>query len=319
MRSRTKLMVTAAAVVLTACKRELPHDEPRGEPAPSLTVRGAEAPAATPTVVPASPRQNLALEPAGDWEVATPHAVIYDASSDRYLVAATAAVVAIDPKTDAKPASFVANGKNGVMLRSPRALAVDGKGTLYVTDGDTVHMFDAKSGAPKGNVVMQGATSLEGIAASGDGRVFVADSGLHGPDDKKPASGAVFVIDGGKPKTIAKDSSLGHPTALAFDGDLLRVATWDGSIYVLSEDGKKRDAIDTPRGQLDGLVVIKPFLWISSWKDRAVFRGLPTGNFAAPLPDLDTPGGLGYDQPRERLLVPLVSKNRVQAYGEVKR
>ncbi len=312
-------MLGVAAVAFFSCNRDRPHDEPRGAPAASLTVRGAEAPSPEPTVVPGSREQSLALRPDGSWDVRAPHAVTYDSTNDRYLVAAWDAVVAIDPRSSAPPKPLVANAKNHVLVRAPRALAVDPKGTLYVTDGDTVRMFDAKSGAPKGNVVVYGATALEGIAIAGDGRVFVADSGMTNPDDKKPQTGGVYAISGGKTSQIARDDSLGHPTALAFDGDTLRVATWEGSIYTLSADGKKHDSIATPSAQLDGLVVIEPYLWASSWKEKAVFQGLPTGSFAAPITTVETPGGLGYDQPRERILVPLVSKNRVEAYAEVKR
>ena len=60
-------------------------------------------------------------------------------------------------------------------------------GTLYVADLDTVRMFDAKTGAAKGEVKIPGATFLNDIATDGK-VVYVSDSQSGGTASIRPAT-----------------------------------------------------------------------------------------------------------------------------------
>ena len=50
-------------------------------------------------------------------------------------------------------------------------------GRLYVADLDVVRVFERESGAPLGEVLVPGATFLNGMASSPERRVFVSDMG----------------------------------------------------------------------------------------------------------------------------------------------
>ena len=127
---------------------------------------------------------------------------------------------------------------------------------------------------------------------------------------------AVYAIDKGKLKPIAKSKELGWPNGLlAVDKSVLAVSLSTNELYRLDEKGARQDVTKLPEGGLDGIVAVGDKLLISSWKGSAVYRGkLGSDKFEVVVPNVKGPADIGYDSKRNRLLVPRFVDNAVEVY-----
>jgi glucose/arabinose dehydrogenase len=293
---------------------------PPSEPAPPPAASSA---AATPAPAPAArPEPVLSIKEAG---FATPESVLYDAKNDVYLVTningspsaadnnGFVSRVTPDGKVELK---WIEAGKKGVKLDAPKGSAAVGD-TLYVADITRVRMFDMKSGKPKGEIALPGATFANDVAAGPDGKVYVSDSGIKIDDKGMTAtkSDAVYVIEKGKAKVLAKGEDLGQPNGLWVSGDKVWVVSLgSGELYSLDNAGKKMDAQKLPKGHLDGLIGIGDDFLITSHEAHAIYRGKPGGTFEVAIGDFKAPADIGYDTKRSRVLVPDIQESTVEAY-----
>lgn len=329
------LLVAAPSLLLAACGGEPP---PAPSTPPPTTAAVVAAPAATtpPPAEPAkpAPATEAPAAPKGPPPVfqltgfQTPESVFYDEANDRYLVSNINGKVVeadnngyisvVSPDGKMVTEKWIAGGQNKVTLNAPKGTAIAG-GVLYVADVDTVRMFDAKSGAPKGELKVPGATFLNDVSAAPDGRVYVSDSGLNG-DFGPTGTDAIYAIEKGKLKTVAKDAALGKPNGLLATKDSVWAVTFgSGELYRLDTkaiDGKatKADVVKLPKGQLDGIVMSGDQLFISSWEGSCVFKGKTAGPFEVAFPGLKAPADIGLDKKRSRLLVPRFMENMIEAY-----
>jgi len=254
---------------------------------------------------------------------ATPESVLYDALRDRYLVSningnPTAAdnngyISVLSPNGMVIDARWIHGGKSGVALDAPKGLAISGD-TLFVSDITKVRMFDISTGAPKGDITIAGSTFLNDVAADSAGRVFVTDSGLTA-DFKPSGSDAVWMIEQGKPKSIAKSPTLSGPNGIAVDGSSLIVATFRShDIFRLTLDGQRTDTSAVPTGGLDGLIVANGHVYVSSWEGQAILKGTIGGTFTPVITRIEAPADIGFDSKRNRLLVPRFNANSIEIY-----
>ncbi len=258
----------------------------------------------------------------------TPESVLYDDVNDRYLVSnINGTPFAVDNNGYISALGidgaivnekWIEGGKNKVTLNAPKGSAID-SGVLYVADIDTVRMFDLKTGEPKGNIKIAGASFLNDIAVNPmDNKIYVSDSGIKAGATSPGTSGsdAVYVIEKGKVRPLAKDAKkLGQPNGLALGPTGVWVATLgSGELYRLDDKGQQQNSIKLPMGQLDGLVVYGETLFISSWDANAVYQGKTTGPFTVAFSNVKSPADIGFDSKRSRLLVPLFMENAVEAY-----
>jgi len=309
----------AAPVSPPAAISAVPAQTPNPAPVAS-TPAVASAPQAP---VPAAPKPVVRFTEG----LSTPESVLYDAARDRYLVSninggPAAAdnngyIAELSPDGKVIQAKFIAGGVKNVKLDAPKGMGIS-KGTLYVADITSVRKFDAKTGAPQGEIKFPKATFLNDIAISSDDKVYVSDSGLKpGKDGLEPdGSDAVYVIEKGKTKILAESKDLSGPNGLALVGAELVVATFGSDeIYKLGDKGEKTSVTHLPAGGLDGIVVLGgDELLVSSWKASAVFRGKLGGKFDVAVPELKTPADIGYDTKRKRLLVPHFMENTVEVF-----
>jgi sugar lactone lactonase YvrE len=338
MKRLTSSLYVGLAPLLLGALAACGGNEPPAQPPPPTTATampeppppapGPAAPAASDApaapAAPAKPAAALSLHDAG---FNTPESVYYDAKNDLYLVSningsPTATdnngyISRVAPDGSKVEAKWIEGGKNGVKLDAPKG-SVIANGTLYVADLTRLRTFDADSGKPKGDIALPGCTFANDVTAGPDGKVYVSDSGIKF-DDKGPVptkSDAVYVVDKGKAKTLAKGEDLGHPNGLAWSGDKLWVVTFGtGEIYSLDKTGKKADAQKLPKGMLDGIVQLSDSSYlISSWEASGTFRGKPGGDWTLALSDLKAPADIGYDTKRGRVLVPLFQDSAVEAY-----
>jgi hypothetical protein len=290
------------------------------EPAPAAS-------ASAPPAVAEAPKPAAPAAVAKYTGFSKPESVLYDADNDRYLVSNingspfdkdnNGFISVLSPDGQVTTLKWIEGGKNKVKLDAPKGSAIV-KGVLYVADITTVRMFDLKTGAPKGDVPVAGATFLNDVAAGPDGKVYVSDSAI-----KMSASGgfeststdAVYVIDKGKAKALAKTADLHAPNGLAWtDKGLVVCSMGAPEVFRLDEKGAKQDATKTPAGHLDGLLQLGDSLLVTSHDASAVLRGKLGGTFDTALPDQKTPADIGYDTKRGRVLVPHLGEDTVEAY-----
>ncbi len=258
-------------------------------------------------------------------DMATPESVLYDEANDRYLVSningkpldvdGNGFISELSPDGKVTKLKWI-EGSKKVKLDAPKGMAI-AKGVLYVADIDHVRMFDAKSGAAKGDIKIEGATFLNDVAAAPDGRIFVSDSGMKagGKDFEPTGTDAVYVIEKGKAKPLAKSTDLGRPNGVLFTDKGVLVNTFGGAeVYRLDDKGAKEDVTKTPNGGLDGLVMAGDALLVSSWGGSAIYRGKLGGTFEPVLQSLKAPADIAWDKKRSRVLVPRFLDNVVEAY-----
>jgi hypothetical protein len=258
--------------------------------------------------------------------ISTPESVLYDEGNDRYLVSNVNGtpdaadnngyISELSPDGKMVKEKFIAGGVGQVKLSAPKGSGISG-GLLYVTDITVVRLFDLKTGMPKGEIAVPGATFLNDIAVAKDGRVFVSDSGMKSAASgfEPTGSDAVYVIEKGKLKTFAKGRELGGPNGLVAVDNGVLVNTFSGDeLYRLDEKGAKQQLTKLPAGMLDGLALIGDVLWVSSWKGSAIYRGALSGKFEVGFAGLSGAADFGFDGKRKRILVPRFLDNAVEIY-----
>ena len=294
-------------------------------PAPAAAASSAPAPVAS--AAPAEPPKLAAPAPAIKVTgFATPESVYYDAEGDRYLVSNingkpgeadnNGFISILAPDGNVTTLKWIEGGKGKVKLDAPKGMAVV-KGVLYVADITVVRMFDAKTGAPNGDVKIEGSTFLNDLAAGADGKVYVSDTGVMGGEKGFEPTGtdAVYVIEKNKAKPLAKSKELGGPNGLlSTDKGVVVVTFGSGEVYRLDDKGAKQDVSKPPKGALDGVVTLGDSLLVSSWEGSALYKGKLGGAFEVALPDQKSPADIGYDTKRGRVLVPHFLDGIVEAY-----
>jgi hypothetical protein len=294
-------------------------------PPVSAATTAAAVATATATATAATPPPPV---PVSVWrDMATPESVLYDEAADRYLVSningkpldadSNGFISELSPDGKVLRAKWI-EGSAKLKLNAPKGMGI-AKGILYVADIDRLRMFDAKTGAAKGELVVAGATFLNDVAVSADGaRVFVSDSGLkQGASDLEPTgTDAVYVIEKGKARAFAKGPQLNRPNGLLWTAKGLLVNTFGApEVFRLDEKGVKLDVTATPMAGLDGLVAgAGDTLLISSWAGKSIYAGSLGGTFVPVLSGLTAPADIAYDGKRKRVIVPRFMDNTVEAY-----
>lgn len=325
------LAMLALVVPVVACSKDKPSEvsttsaQPTGTTIAGGTMKPAEtAPAPTTPAAPSVGKPVLTFKEG----LSTPESVFYDEANDEYIVSningdplasdGNGYITKLSPDGKVIEQKWIEGKKKGVTLNAPKGLAIAGD-KLYVSDIETVRIFDKKTGAPAGEVKIPGGTFVNDLATAPDGRVLVSDSGLKPGKQSMEPSGtdAVYAIDKDKKlTTIAKGKELGGPNGLLPRPDKTWVVGFQsGELYSLDAKGARADVQKLPKGSLDGIVALpNGDLLISSWDASGVFRGKPGGSFTIVLEGVKAPADIGYDTKRGRLLVPLFQDNEVRVY-----
>ena len=268
-------------------------------------------PAETPPAAPAEQAATAPMRVEGGF--ATPESVLYDSTADVYLVSNING-----SPFDADGNGFISrvtpDGKIATLkwidgLNAPKGMTLAGD-TLWVTDVTVVRKFDAKTGEPRGEVPIAGATFLNDLT-SHDGVVYVSDSGMA-PGFKPSGSDAVYSIGAdGAVEAVAKDASLNRPNGLAFGDALVMVTFGAAELYTIGDAGATRTA-QLPKGGLDGIELTGDGkALISSWECQCVYAGPLNGPFTPAIEHVKAPADIGWDSKRKRVLIPLFEDNAV--------
>ena len=291
---------------------------------PPASASAAPAASAAPTPPPPPPAPTPVAKYTG---LAAPESVLYDAENDRYLVSNingkpgdkdnNGFISVLSPDGTVANLKWIEAGKNKVKLDAPKGMGI-AKGVLYVADITVVRQFDLKTGAPKADIAVAGATFLNDIATGPDGKVYVSDSGLKwGANGPEPSgTDAVYAIDKGKPKAMIKGKELGGPNGLVLtDKGLVCVTFGSGEVFTVDDKGVKGNVSKPPQGTLDGVVSLGgDTILVSSWAASAIYKGTVGGSFVSVLDGQKSPADIGYDTKRSRVLIPHLTEDYVDVY-----
>jgi SMP-30/gluconolaconase/LRE-like protein len=306
-----------AVSVLFACSQTPPAAAPVAQPEPAPS-----APVAPPPVEDKAAPGPIVIKDVG---LQTPESILHETISDTYLVTNinggpldkddNGFISKLSPEGQVLQLKWIDGSTADVELNAPKGMGVS-NGKLYVADIDVVRTFDLASGKQLGKIKVSGASFLNDITVGPDGTVFVSDTGLKaGKEGLVPSKkDAIYKINpAGKVSVLIKGEQLGNPNGLFADATGLWVATWQGTIYRVTPDGKQETAVKTPGAQLDGLLqTADGQVLVSSWEKSTVFLGTADGQFSPLLADLKSPADIGYDSKRGQVLVPLFTENSIE-------
>lgn len=296
------------AVSLAACGGA------RGPDAPARPVEAEEAGVPAPPIIVA------------DVGFRGPDSVLHDPQADVYLVSNVGGspfgdgdqagfISRVRPDGSIDSLTWIDGSAEGAPLRAPKGMAIVGD-TLYVADIGGIRRFDRETGAPQGAIEIPDASFLADLAVSPDQVLYASDSGL-GPNFKPTETDAIYRVDpGGTVEVLVKDVALAQPRGLVAGAEAVFVVDWtEGNLRRIERDGSHNVIATLPVNQLDGLVRdARGGFLVSSWGGLAVYRVTDTGQVSAVVSDLQAPAGIGYDQKRERLLVPLAHDNKLEIH-----
>ncbi len=313
--TRVLAVVSLAVIAAAGCKKKK-KDTP-----PPATVDAAVA---------AAPAVDAAAEaPANPRRVdgfSTPESVFFDTAADIYYVSNinggpsekddNGFISKLNPDGTVAELKWIDGAKADITLHAPKGMAVS-EGSLLVADIDTVRIFDLKTGAPMGGVEIKGASFLNDVVADGK-KVYVSDTGVTiGADGiKETGSDAVWVIEGGKPRSVLKDKGLEKPNGLVFEGGRVLVVGFGGkSLHAIGANSGAKDKLgELPAGMLDGVAMMNGAIVVSSWECNCLMMGPLSGPYTKLSPELKSPADFTYDEKRNQLVVPLFQDNVVAIY-----
>jgi hypothetical protein len=209
----------------------------------------------------------------------------------------------INPDGSVHTSKWIGVTRDGLTLNHPLGSAIAGN-TLYVADIDTVRRFDLRTGTPGAATKIEGATILNGIAATADGTVYVSNTRAPERIYKIAPNGTV--------STFAEGAPLAVPNGVAMDTD--------GNVVVVNI-GTKDVITYNPAGQVvrteqaaesgnDGVVVVADGTkYVSSVRFGSVSRirrGQPAEIIATGIPSA---ASMCYDSRQNQLVIPLNPNN----------
>ena len=273
---------------------------------------------------PAAPLPTRAADVSG---FRRPEAAAYDSAADVFFVSNGGDSVGLGFISRVRPDGaidslrFIAGGRGGVTLRSPRGMTIVGD-TLWVADDDAVRGFDARSGAPLAviSLAAEHAHRLDAVAAGPDGALYVTDAGTReeqGAHVPVPGAARIFRIAHGHKVSVALASAaLAQPRGIIWDRrgrrfvivlfDASTILAWrpaDSAAQVIGYNSRGMDGV----GILpDGRMVV------TSWQDSALT--VRAGAGLTLVKGFPAPGGIGVDTRRGRVAVPLAGENRLEIW-----
>ena len=287
------------------------------------------APATAPTPAPAPSVVATKVVTVGGFSA--PQAVLFDSMQDIYLVSNfiggptdksnSGFISRVRPDGAVENLKFIEGGHSGATLNAPKGLALRGD-TLWVADIDMLRAFDARTGMPRDSVSLGSLAPvfLSSIAIAPTGALYITDAGIRFDDVGNvlhPGPDRIFRVGPDRKVTVAvRGDTLGRPNAIALDamGKRFVIASFGGkSVFAWKPEDKAPSVIAKGAGGFDGVVVTSSRLFLASWNDSSV-SSYETGEEVHVVAGVPTPGEIGYDAKRNRLLVPILTGNRLEIW-----
>lgn len=301
--------------------------ESEAPPAMDLAIEVAEeavepVKSVAPPARPAVPKRPLVkgdtLETLQGIGLVRPMAALHDPTADVYLVSnagrdgSTGFITSLLPDGGVESLRWIDGAE--VPLNAPAAMTLI-QNRIVVADGDHLRVFDRETGAPRGAVHVEGAIALKDIAAGTRGDIFATDSGIS--QTRRTAFGAVYRMNRrGVVEVVSKSSVLGRPTGVIMvDGTAWIAAVEPEKFYGISSDGGLVHGAALPHaGGFAGLTRSGDQIFFSSPETRTVYTGPIEGPFTPVVMAVDSPGDVGWDAARRRLLVPRTDDDTLELH-----
>ncbi len=284
--------------------------------------------ALVPPPPPAAPGATRTLTVPG---FSTPESVLHDSAQDIYFVSningsPTAKdnngfISRVRPDGAIENLKFIEGGRAGVTLNAPKGLAVAGD-TLWVADIDAVRAFNARTGAPLDSVKLDsaGAVFLNDLTIA-SGAIYITDTGIKFDDVGNvlhPGPDRVFRIGPDRKITVAaRGDSLGWPNGITVDpvGKRFIIVSYGPRKAVLGwkPGDKAPKVIAKGAGGFDGVEVAGTQILVSSWTDSTV-SAYESGQEVKVITGVPSPADIGYDAKRNRVLIPILTGNRIEIW-----
>lgn len=252
--------------------------------------------------------------------LSTPESVLHDAEADVYLVSningapldedGNGFISRLSPSGEILNLRWIDGEAEGVTLNAPKGMAIQ-DGTLYVADIDCIRRFDASTGAPAGEVCVEGASFLNDVAPHYELGVVFTDTGLDA-SFSPTGTDAVYHLVGDEYETVLAAPDMGAPNGVAVGDSSVTVVTFmSGEIFRLDEGGRT-DLLGMEGAQLDGVELLDDgALLVSDWGASCVHRVTAEGRATCLIGGVESPADIGLDRERNRVLIPLFNANEV--------
>ena len=263
-----------------------------------------------------------------------PESVRYDPSIDAFFVSNMTGygsaqdrngyIVRLSASNPDSATILAQGGVNGVVLDSPKGLAVHGD-TLWAADISALRAFDKRTGAPLATIdfAPRGAIQLNDIAVGPDGTLHVTDTGIIMSDKGVIHVGPdrVWVVGPNQSISVAAEGTqLYRPNGITWDpvGKRWIVISFDpfnGQVMVNPQGSAKPQVIRTGKGQLDGVEALPDgALLFTSWADSSIHL-LANDRDRPIIRDVPVAADIGIDTKRNRLAIPLSMHGTVQLWS----
>ena len=322
----TLLCVTLAGAV--ACqvvdKRQTPPPPESSQPSDTAPVQEPQ-PRVPPSVSAA------ATKVAAIAGFLTPESVLDDSAQDIYFVSNinggplaadnNGFISRVRPDGAIEVLKFIEGGRGGVTLNAPKGMAVLGD-TLWVADITVLRAFNTRTGVPIDSVKLDSlkAVFLNDVAIAPNGAIYVTDTGIRFDDVGNvlhPGPDRVFRVGPDRKVTVAvRGDTLGRPNGITLDavGRRFIIVQYGGKAVLAWKPGDRAPSVIAKgAGGFDGVEMIGGKVVVSSWADSSITRFDSTQGTKI-IAGVPSPADIGYDPKRNRVLIPILTGNRVEIW-----
>jgi len=245
---------------------------------------------------------------------------VYDEIRDLYVVPSAGVpqniqendgyVSLINPDGTVHTPKWIGATRDGLTLNHPLGSEI-ANGRLYLADINVVRWFDLATGAPRGEVEVEGATGFNDIAVEEDGTIFASQTGT--PDGQTPTR-LYRIAPDGTATVLVEGGPLSMANGVAFDtdGNVVVVNIGSPDILTFDRDGtllRTEQSADTGN---DGIVILPDGTKLVSSVRQGTLARIPPGGAAEVIATgIPSAASICHDPGRNVVVAPMNNNNAI--------